>query len=79
MQLKCKNCKYWDELTSDSDAEEGVDEKEWRVGNCRRNAPVPRHFLQIIKDYPDEEGSAAYVIEWPFVKCNEWCGEFKNK
>ncbi len=68
--MKCENCKWWDNFP--------VDEGE-KLGQCRRSAPIPRHFLHIEVNPPDKENAGAYDIEWPFTEYNEWCGEFIKK
>lgn len=42
---------------------------------CRRHAPHPR----VIRDRGDDDDFDPIVVNsnWPFVKGDDWCGDFK--
>ena len=62
MERKCSNCVY----VYSRPGERGIDY------DCRRYPPIPIHV-----DKPKKYKTNIYY-QWPAVKYNHWCGEFKD-
>ena len=71
MMSKCKDCKWWDDL---SPKEKRL---KWKAGQCHRNAPPIQLISGSTHDEVDEETSN--TIHWPFTEYDDWCGEFQPK
>jgi hypothetical protein len=65
---RCRTCKFFDK--------EGP--------YCRRHAPVPYLGLQGLSafranyDYFCDGWTDLIAADWPFVKEDDWCGEYEN-
>ena len=63
-EKRCENCEFYNSESS-----------VWETGECRFNAPVPSIKPAMMSD----KFYSGASLNWPPVKPNDWCGQYKNK